>query len=541
MTSRVPSRALFAAAFGVAALVPALALRGFTVDDALITARYAAHLAAGEGYRLNAGGPVTDGVTPLGFAFFLAPFAHGGALAALGWAKGLGVVAWTLASAVLGLAVRRVVAGDRAWHRDQAGDAGAGDAGEGEAIAPPRRQGVAPLPGLGVAAALIPLALIATSAPLGAWAASGMETGLVAALGALAVALPFLGRPLAGMACAGLAAGLRPELLPWAATLGFGFWLGGGAPSSYGAPRGQPPGERSPLTRGEEPSSARTWIAPLLVVAPFCAVAIVRLAVFGRPAPLSIFAKAPDARLGLLYAVACALLAGPPAIVAPRAFLRLPRFERALVASAFVHLVAIGLAGGDWMPLSRLVVPVLPTIALAALLLAQRAALPATCVRLALAVAGHTFVLVHVGPTAARVGADRLRVIDELRPAFTGARVVASLDIGWVGASTDATIVDLAGVTDPRIAALPGGHTTKQIPVGLLEARGVDTLVLLLAPEARVASPWTRSRFARGVEAWIATTPGVGDAFIPVAESTLPHLRYVVLRRPAPSRADALR
>ncbi len=439
--------------------------------------------------------------------------------------------------------------------------------GAGKGRAPRGRRG------LGVAAALIPLALIATSAPLGAWAASGMETGLVAALGALAVALPFLGRPLAGMVCAGLAAGLRPELLPWAATLGVGYWLGEGAPSSYGAPRGQPLGGRSPLsvggappggaesvaegtpsstlraffvrrapgTRGEEPSSARTWIAPLLVVAPFCAVAIVRLAVFGRPAPLSIFAKAPDARLGLLYAVACALLAGPPAIVAPRAFLRLPRFERALVASAFVHLVAIGLAGGDWMPLSRLVVPVLPTIALAALLLAQRAALPATCVRLALAVAGHTFVLVHVGPTAARVGADRLRVIDELRPAFTGARVVASLDIGWVGASADATIVDLAGVTDPRIAALPGGHTTKQIPVGLLDARGVDTLVLLLAPEARVATPWTRSRFARGVEAWIATTPGVGDAFVPVAESTLPHLRYVVLRRPAPSRADALR
>ncbi len=500
MTSRRRSGAPFAVAFGVAALVPAIALRGFTVDDALITARYAAHLAAGEGYRLNAGGPVTDGVTPLGFAFLLAPFARGGALAALGWAKVLGIAAWTLASAVLGLAVRRVIAGDRARL-------------EGRGVTSPR--------GLGVAGALIPLALIATSAPLGAWAASGMETGLVAALGALAVALPMLGRPLAGMACAGLAAGLRPELLPWAATLGFGFWLAGGAPSSYGAP-GRP---------GDEASSARSWLAPVLVVAPFCAVAIVRLAVFGRPAPLSIFAKAPDARLGLLYAVACALLAGPPAIVAPRAFLRLPRFERAIVASAFVHLIAVGLAGGDWMPLSRLVVPVLPTIALAALLLAQRAALPATCVRLALAVAGHTFVLVHVGPTAARVGADRLRVIEELRPAFAGARVVASLDIGWVGAVTDATIVDLAGVTDPRIAALPGGHTTKQIPVGLLEARGADTLVLLLAPDARVASPWTRSRFARGVEAWIATTPGAGDAFVPVAESTLPHLRYVVLRR----------
>ena len=100
--ARLPSGALFAVAFGVAALVPALVFRGFMVDDALITARYAAHLAAGEGYRLNAGGPVTDGVTPLGFAFLLAPFARGGPLAALAAAKGIGIVAWTLASAVLG-------------------------------------------------------------------------------------------------------------------------------------------------------------------------------------------------------------------------------------------------------------------------------------------------------------------------------------------------------------------------------------------------------------------------------------------------------
>jgi hypothetical protein len=382
----------------------------------------------------------------------------------------------------------------------------------------------------GVAVAMIPLAVIATSAPLGAWAASGMETGIIAALGALAVALPLLGRPRLGMACAGIAAGLRPELLPWAATLGLGLW---GAGAFVRAAEATPEREDDRATKrlGKGAFQPRTWIAPLLAVAPFGVVAIVRLAVFGRPAPLSIFAKAPDARLGLYYAVACALLAGPPAIVAPWAFSRLPRFERAIVASVVVHLVAIGLAGGDWMPLSRLMVPVLPSIAIGALLLAQRASPAATCVRVAIAVAGQTFVLVHVGPTAARVGADRMRVIEELRPTLLGSHAIASLDIGWVGASTDASLVDLAGVTDPRIAALPGGHTTKQIPVGLLDARGVDTLVLLLAPDARVAEPWTRSRFARGVEAWIATTPGVGDTFGPVAESSLPHLRYVVLRR----------
>src|SRR5688572_9822626 len=75
------SRSLVVALTGVAlALMPALALFGFTVDDALITARYAHHLAIGAGYRFNALGPVTDGVTPLGWALALAPFAHAGPL-----------------------------------------------------------------------------------------------------------------------------------------------------------------------------------------------------------------------------------------------------------------------------------------------------------------------------------------------------------------------------------------------------------------------------------------------------------------------------
>jgi len=482
----VPPRraALFALGFAVAALVPALVFRGFTVDDALITARYAAHIASGAGYRASVGGPITDGVTPLGFAYVLAPFAGGGPLAAFAAAKVLGVAAWTFAAGVMGLAVARVSAVD--------------------SVGGPRDEDTN-----GGALWMVPFALIATSAPLGAWAAAGMETGLVTALAALAAALPLLGRPRAGMVCAGLAAGWRPELLPWAATLGIGLFL----------------------TQRSTSPQRRAWATAVLPIAPFVLVAVVRGLVFGRAAPLSIFAKAPDARLGAMYAVACAILAGPAMLVAPRALWRVTGFPRVLAVSVLVHLIAVALAGGDWMPLSRLLVPVLPSLALAALHLARHSSLAATAVRLGLAVAGQTFVLVHVGPAAAAVGADRLRVRDELRPALAGASVVASLDIGWVGAATNATIVDLAGVTDPIIAALPGGHTTKQIPIGLFDSRRVDTLVLLLAPGERAAQPWTRSRFARGVEAWVATTPGVGETFEPVAESSLPHLRYVVLRR----------
>lgn len=490
---------LLPALFAAAALLPAIALRGFLVDDALITARYAQNLASGAGYRLSAGGPITDGVTPLGFVYVLAPFARGGVLAAFHAAKVLGVVGWTLAAAVLGLAVARrcATSGRALW--------------------------------------IVPLALVATSAPLGAWAIAGMETGLVTALAALAAALPLLDRPAAGMLCAGLAAGLRPELLPWAGTLALGVFFSSSSPSRPRVHKLHSDSTSAPAPGASAAATRRRPVLPLvLAVAPFALAATIRLVAFGRVAPLSVFAKSPDARLGLTYAAACALLTGPVVLLAPRALARLDPFGRALAASIPVHFLAVAAAGGDWMPLSRLVVPVLPSLALAALLVAERAHLLATAARLALAVAGQTFVFVHIGPTAAAVGADRMRVLDELRPALAPARVVASLDIGWVGAATSATLVDLAGITDPAIAALPGGHTTRQIPAGLLDARRADTLVLLLAPGHDLADPWTRSRFARGVEAWIATTPGVGDTFVPVAHSSLPHLRYVVLRRADP-------
>jgi hypothetical protein len=56
--------------------------------------------------------------------------------------------------------------------------------------------------------------------------------------------------------------------------------------------------------------------------------------------------------------------------------------------------------------------------------------------------------------------------------------VVAALDIGWVGASTEASIVDLAGLTDASIAMLPGGHTSKRVDTSMLLDRGVDTVIV---------------------------------------------------------------
>jgi len=72
--------AAWSALGAAAALLPALWMWGFTVDDALIAVRYARHLVQGSGWRFNLHGASTDGVTPLPWPLVLAPFARADAL-----------------------------------------------------------------------------------------------------------------------------------------------------------------------------------------------------------------------------------------------------------------------------------------------------------------------------------------------------------------------------------------------------------------------------------------------------------------------------
>ena len=87
--------------------------------------------------------------------------------------------------------------------------------------------------------------------------------------------------------------------------------------------------------------------------------------------------------------------------------------------------------------------------------------------------------------------------------------MVAALDIGWVSAATEATIVDLAGLTDPSIALLPGGHTSKRVDVPMLLDRGVDAVLVyseMRAVEARfVRSDLFQARFEEGVHLPVGT------------------------------------
>ncbi len=464
-----PRRTLVIAGFGaLLALIPAIVLYDFTVDDALIITRYATHIARGEGYRWNVGGPLTDTITPLGFPYLLAPFAHDGPLAALAASKVIGLVAWLVGAGFVATAVDR--------------------------SSQDRKRFLA-------------LLLIPFSAPLAGWSVAGLETGVATSLAALAISCMALGSPRLGAGLVGLAAALRPELAPFA-------FVAACAPTL----------EKSNAWRS-------LFVRLALAATPFVLVALVRVALFGRPTPLAVLAKPSDPALGLKYAIACFLLAGPLAIVAPFAVRRAERFVLILSGAILVHFAAIAVAGGDWMPLSRLVVPVLPACVLVAAHLAAIADVRVTAVRLVLALAGQIFVMVKIGPSAAHVGQDRRELIRELAPVLRDAQVVGALDAGWIGAATEAQIVDFAGLTDPVIAVLPGGHTTKRIDASILDKRGIDTLVLLRARNETTATPWTETLFDRGVEQRVARFPGVAEEFVVVAECSMPGLPYIVLKR----------
>jgi len=439
----------------LAALVPAIFMWGFTVDDALISVRYARHVASGVGWRFNAGGPSTDGVTPLPWPLVLAPLAHGDALAVLARAKMLGLVVWAGTGCALGWAMGGVERAP-AWAR---------------------------------AVALVTLAL---SVPVAAYAVSGMETAVATSLATAAVLISR--RPRLAALVAGCAAAFRPEMALWACVLGVGSGM---------------------VARA---SAGRVLAAGLIALAPFAACALVRTLAWGHPAPLALLAKPGDLEHGLAYApAACVVTLVPLLVLAPRALRRSPT-AMAVVVAALAHFVAMVAVGGDGMPYARLMVPIVPSLAWAAVLASEHAHPLAIAARslLALGIGG---VLVARGGTSGRqVGGDRAALVEEARPLLAGFHRVATPDVGWVSAATDAEIVDLGGVTDPTIAALPGGHMSKGVDARLLLERDTDAL-LLYAPSGLPAggiSAWQEGAYGHVVDARLAADEVTARHFIAV-------------------------
>jgi hypothetical protein len=165
------------------------------------------------------------------------------------------------------------------------------------------------------------------------------------------------------------------------------------------------------------------------------------------------------------------------------------------------------------------------------LLTSSRAALT-TIVRLAIGCAAQVYVVGARGPAAAHVWRDRLTLIEAARPKLAGAKRVATVDVGWVGAATGAEIIDLAGATDPDIAALPGGHTSKIVSGAFLTGRAPDRLVFQIASqtEGDAIVP------ARLVEWRLFVDPLVARAYRTTWQSptSLP-VRYIIMSPAAAS------
>lgn len=402
---------------GLGVIVPAALTWAYAVDDAWIVARYARRLLDGRGYTFVDGAP-TDGITgPLG----LLPALLGAIFdAPLEGAKAAGVLAAVLAAVGVTALARR----------------------EGRAHASATAIWIAATPLVGV------------------WAAAGLETGLATLAFTALAGGASLGRgALVGGATLALA-WLRPETAP-AALVALGLLWRGGA------------GE-------DEPSRLRTRrfrLAVGLAVLGAASIVVFRLALFGSPLPLSAVAKPPDLGHGFGYVgrALVILFGGFGAIVVGFGARDPVRRPAAWVLLALV--LSLVLAGGDWMPGFRLLVIAVPTAAWVAagfvgprlkgwgaLALVSSLALPL--------LAGGLSVVEAQASAASRDGVGR-----ELATFLEGRRV-AAVDVGYLGYASHAPMFDLAGVTDPAIARLPGGHAAKSIDPGALEAWGPTAIVL---------------------------------------------------------------
>lgn len=478
LLAAAPRRDLAAAlAMATAAGAAMLAMRGFVVDDAWIPVRYARHLAEGLGYVWNVGEPPSDGVTPLPYAALLSGLAHHASPeVVLMRARLLGAAAWLAASGALGVAFARARAA--------------------------------------LVVRLVAGAIVALSLPIAAHAVSGLETGLVMALAtAASVSLALGGDAPRARALtvllASLPAAFRPEMAAWTFAIAVGASL---------------VGRRTTDPRVLLGSAALGALA----LVPWASTFAIRAAIFGAPTPLSLLAKPSDLTHGLTYVAAAGLAALTPVLAcAPLAASRAGGPGAVLLATGAAHLLAVAAAGGDWMPYARLVAPIAPSLALGAVLVDPCAGGIARGARAAAGLGLGVWLFVTAAPAGRRVLAERTALAEVSRPWLAHAGAIATVDIGWPSSVSEGPIVDLAGLTDPVIARLAGGHTSKRIDPALLLDRAPDTL-LFFAKGTRLEE----ARYAHVVEARLAASDIVRAHFAPRAFLPLGDgVGYVVWKR----------
>jgi len=397
------------------------------LDDAYISYRYAANLAAGEGLVYNPGQRVEGFTSPLHTLLVAGGIRAGAPAPLVGHA--LGVLG---GAAAIGLAYAYA------------------------AVGLPRRRRLV--------AALAPC-LVLASTPVALWSTSGMETMLFAALVTGALALGAAGRTGAAVTVAAAATLTRPE--------------GGLVAAAILAPG---------ILRGPR-ADRRAWLAAAAFAGFVLAVTALRLAYYGQPLPNTFYAKVGGVSpwRGVRY-LADFLRAGPALLLLPAALAaaRDARFRPgALLCVLFAaYVVAVG---GDAFAHGRFLVPVLPALAA----LAARGVEEAFRIRPWAGAAAAGLALLAIpwqlaGPPPFRwdrragieqkvharrailehMGRERARV---LRRRGGDVDLVAGAAIGSLGFYSGLRVVDVYGLVSPEIArsrtsapegtrAIPGHH-----------------------------------------------------------------------------------
>jgi len=401
----------------------------YTVDDAFITARYARNLATGAGYAMNPG-VTSDGVTgPL----WLLPGVSASALGGdpVSAAKACGIACAALAC---WLVIARLQ----------------------------RRTG-------GALASCVAALVLVGSPSYSTWAGAGLETGaasLFFAMSALAATRRSAPSGIALGACVGALAWLRPELaVPCAVLL------------VHAVSRDRREGLR----------------AVALASTSALGVLVFRFSMFGDWLPLAFRAKAGSLEHGLRYTLQSSLLAtsGAGLALCWLAFRRGRSDDRVLGATGLACLGAVVLAGGDWMPGYRLLVPALPLYAWlvgvgSSRLSAHRPKLVAALVLVSLSVPALDLATrIPDLRASASVRARASELVARLRSAHDR---VALVDVGFIGYASGVEVIDLAGLTDSAVARMPGGHVDKRIDPSYLRTRDPNAIVLHSAAPPRVGS-----------------------------------------------------
>jgi arabinofuranosyltransferase len=428
---------------GAAAACLAFALlwwlfQDFTIDDVYIFLRYARNIAEGHGIRYNIGDPPTEGVSSILWTLMLSALMRAG-VEPLAAAKTLGLIFGMSCVALTPLTVPQLRVGYR----------------------------------------LLAAWLVALSAPMVIWSASGMGASFTAFY-ALIWILTVQRSDLTSRNClllGILSAGgilVRPE----AALLWFAFVV-------------------FIIVRRDTERGRALLLAAAGAVAVWLPLELFRLAYFGYPLPAPFYAKAVQPGFeqhlrGIYYNYEFLIryCGGPLALMAAVYALAARNGQGRQLRPAGLVVIAwllwVVMVGDDWMPQFRFLVPAIPAIAATTAAVMERVS--ATLVRpravtmiMVAAVFALLFASQGAGMWLAR-NTNRhysgyrmqlsyhIRALDSLRSqglylrenAAPGA-VVAAYDIGIVGFISEAKIIDMWGLTDYEMATLSSPERVSRV------------------------------------------------------------------------------